>query len=157
MKTLILLTLFLSPIITSAQAQFVAFESEDSSLEITQANETILLSFTVEKNYYIQADEAQIQDEFLIPTRLSIEPVEGIRVCQAIFGKPQTNKVFGKGVIISVLDGTFNIEVEVETGLDLGSGVVPLKGKLFYQASDDMRCFPPKELAFEASLEIITP
>ena len=157
MKTLNLLIMLLSPLLTLSQTQFVAFQPQHSSLEITQASETIRLSFEIEKPFYIQADEAQIEDDALIPTHVSFEPIEGIRICQMTFEKPQNTKAFANDLTIHVLDDTFTVEIEVEAGLSLASGIVPLQGALVYQASDALRCFPPKKLEFTAELEVIMP
>lgn len=157
MKTFSIVLSLLLPLVFFGQTQIVSFLPEESDLAIDGKYSKLVLTFEIENPYYIQMDEAQIPNEDLIPTRISIEPSKGLSVCRIGFSKSQTTKLFDAYENIPVLEGRFSVQIEVETPNDILSGVYPIKGQLYYQASDIRQCFPPKVLNFETRLEVIMP
>lgn len=160
MKTLILvltLALPLLNVVDQNQTQLVSFNPNESELIVGSKYSKVQLVFEIESPYYIQVDQAQVANEDLIPSKISLAPSQGLSVCRIHFPKPQTSKTFGANERISVFDNKFTVEVELEAVNGILSGVFPLKGELYYQASDERQCFLPKTMIFETQVEVIMP
>lgn len=157
MKALTLVLTLIVPFLALGQAQFVSFNPNESDLAIASKYSSFQLTFEVEPEHYIQPDQAQVSNEDLIASVMSLESVKGFSVCSIRFSKPQTTKSFGSDESIVVLDRAFTVQVEIETTDHILSGVYPIKGALYYQASNLLQCYPPQVLEFETQVEVILP
>ena len=139
--------IMLLPVSLLGQAAFVSFLPV-SQWEQKGAFFEVSLYFEVEQGYHIQADAAQIQNEYLIPSAVLIDASESFSICEIHF--PQAHiMLLGGTDSIRVWDGRFEIRLMVE--FKENSFPEGLSGKLTYQACDDKKCFFPRELAFVAN------
>ena len=141
-----ILLLFLLPLSLQGQQQFVSFLHEQSQWEADAELLQVSLVFQVSDPYHIQADPAQIDDPFLIPTELSIPEREGLTVCEMKY--PASHSMLLDGVdSIQVFDGMFAIHLSLEKAYPQTEWPA-LAGTLSYQTCDERKCFFPRELSF---------
>lgn len=144
-KFLLLLWL---PLALPAQRHMVEFLHRQSRLVLHEGYGELQLAFRIASGYHIQADSAQMTEEFLIPTSLSIAPDASLTLCQVNFPPASAMHLDGK-MTIQVWGGTLLVGLELEAVPELASGTYPLRGQLHYQACDKRKCFFPRELDFE--------
>jgi|YNPBryunderm2012_1023409.scaffolds.fasta_scaffold01522_5 thiol:disulfide interchange protein DsbD len=113
----------------------------------------IVVTLDVKPPYHVNANPAS--EKFLIPTRVSMEPVAGIT-----FGQPQYPKgherefAFTGGKKIAVYEGKTVIRLPATAAKTLKPGEVTLRGKVNYQACDEKSCYPPGDLPFSLKLKV---
>ncbi|MDH4069626.1 MAG: protein-disulfide reductase DsbD N-terminal domain-containing protein [Ignavibacteria bacterium] len=112
----------------------------------------IVIGVRVKQGYHIQAEEPE--DEYLIPTRLEIDPAQGMRVSRPEI--PPGHTVLLSGTPWNVLDGSFEMRVVVHAANVSPSPDEFLRATLRFQACDDKRCFAPESLDFVIPLMMQT-
>lgn len=156
MKSFSLMIALVLPTFVTGQAQMVSFVSGEPKLITSDNTVEALLTFEVNSGYYIQADSNQIMNPNFIPTRLLLEPMEGITICETSFSKP-TIKTIGGGELVCAFEDIFTVRIVMEAHKTFRPGNYPIKGGLLYQACDSSKCYFPKILEFETPMEVIIP
>lgn len=104
------------------------------------ANGQATVEAEVSKKFHVQANEAKPP---LIPTTLTLDAVDGLKVGAPIYPKAQPYKQRGTTTELQVYNGTFGIKVPIEANANAKPGNYALTGKLRYQACDETTCYPP--------------
>ena len=93
-------------------------------------------------------------DAFLIPTELSFEAADGLKVDEPSYPDPLTHKfAFSEQALLVYQDG-FRIGVPVAVAADAAPGVHKLSGSLRYQACNDETCLPPKNVPVSVEIKV---
>jgi thiol:disulfide interchange protein DsbD len=101
----------------------------------------VALSVSLPEGLHVQSDRPR--DPSLIPTALTIEPPNGIRVRQLVFPQPTDFQQEGQAQPLAVFERDFVVgaELDIPSGTPLGDILVP--ARLRYQACNDKLCFRP--------------
>lgn len=105
------------------------------------------------KPWHIHADK--VADEFLVPTSLTVEPIEGLEVVETVYPKARSGKFDYSETAIDVFEGDFLVGALLKLSPDLSPGLRKLKVKFRYQACDDRGCLAPKTIELPAEVEIV--
>lgn len=93
-------------------------------------------------------------DELLFPAAVEVARGSGLSLERAVF--PEGRRVvvaFSRGPV-SVLDGVFQVELELKLDAAYADDQVELKGGFRFQACDDKTCLPPASAAFAKTLRV---
>ncbi|MGC9197324.1 MAG: protein-disulfide reductase DsbD domain-containing protein [Acidobacteriaceae bacterium] len=141
------------PLVLRAHAQQIQFGLQPAAhhghVELLSDNvqviagmpQVVQLWFRVDDGFHINSHSPL--DQLLIPTRLEMDPADGIKVIgeQYPAGSPFRLNM-GSGELLNVYQGRFSVSVR----LLVPKGESTLKGVLHYQACGDASCFPPRVL-----------
>ncbi|WP_296622784.1 protein-disulfide reductase DsbD domain-containing protein [Marivirga sp.] len=112
----------------------------------------ISLSFLIKEGYHIQA--SQVKDENLIPTVLSFDVLDSLKLGDPVFPKTVEFKMKGQKTTWSVYKDILEINVPVKIIKPGEKEVFSINGKLYYQACDDYKCYFPRNLKFIMKINI---
>ena len=147
------LIIILLPVSLLGQADFVSFLPEATVQQQVEEFRKVRLIFEVLADYHIQADPSQIRNEFLIPSIIQLDSLEGLQLCEIQF--PQAhNMLLGGRDSIQVFDGRVEINLIVE--IDDSFSAQGISGKFYYQACNDKKCFFPREQAFFVEVNMLS-
>jgi thiol:disulfide interchange protein DsbD len=104
------------------------------------------LALTVDLDFPWHVNSDRPLQDYLIPTDLSLDPPEELRTGEPIFPSARNVTLAFSDEPLSVYDSTFVIGVEAEVAEGTPPGEFEIAGTLTYQACDDSRCLPPREL-----------
>ncbi|NOX38003.1 MAG: DUF255 domain-containing protein [Calditrichaeota bacterium] len=96
-------------------------------------------------------------EEFLIPTRIAFDPVDGVTFGRLEFPEALQKKFEFSEVPMAVYEGTIYVYTTVALAPDYEAPTVPIKGTVFYQACDDHTCLAPAELNFSREIPVAAP
>ncbi len=103
------------------------------------ATATAVFQISVDAGYHIQSNHPKL--DYLIPTRLTIEPAGGVHATRVAWPKAQNHTFsFSPGQPLAVFEGRFAVPVTLATG---AAGMQVLHGSFRYQACNDQLCRPP--------------
>ena len=122
---------------------YVVYAAEAQTIAAGK-NAVIELHFKVQDGFHVNSHRPKA--EFLIPTKLTLEPAEGVKT--AAFEYPAGTAYsfsFDPNEKLDVYSGTFTVKLPVVAT----AGEHKLSGTLRYQACDHAACYPPKTLPVE--------
>lgn len=155
-KTLILwlfLPLFLKISDPGQEKAFVKLKEEPEYTFIAGQENHIQLSFLIREGYHIQA--YQVKDENLIPSELTFEESDTlIFPGDPVFPEAVEFRMKGTEEAMDVYSDLLEIKVPLRTFKYLERGAYLIKGKLHYQACDDVKCYFPRDLPFTMKINI---
>jgi len=130
-----------------------AFLSQDG----IHAGKTIQLALKAEiaPTWHIHAHV--LSDEFLIPTNIVMEEVEGFTYAEFFYPEPELNKYDYSDVKLEVYEGEAVFGAAIQASSELSPGSFSIKGKFKFQACDHSSCLPPKGLDFEIIVNVVDP
>ncbi len=96
-------------------------------------------------------------EEFLIPTVLKLDSTEGIEFAEPVYPEGEQKKFAFSETPLSVYEGKIVIWATGRVAKDVKPGKVSLRGKLAYQACNDVSCLIPTEKAFSLEAEVVAP
>jgi hypothetical protein len=131
--------------------QFVEFKSDEVNISINKEYITVTLPFEILESYHIQTEK--IENNNFIPTEIHFENPEGFKILNYQFSKVNRENLVLDELKCEVLGGILEVTVELEKKSS-SSKALDLKGYLYYQACDDMRCFYPRSLNFSVKKSI---
>lgn len=92
-------------------------------------------------------------EAYLIPLKLTW--AEGaLKDPAVVYPKPTLEKYSFSEKPVSVLTGNFSIVTKFKVPADAATGPVGLAGKLKFQACSDSKCFPPKTLDVNVTVNV---
>ena len=92
-------------------------------------------------------------DEFLIPLKLTW-PSTPLEAEQITYPKPQLEKYAFSPNPVSVFSGTFEIATRFKAPASAAPGVVPMTGKLRFQACNNKECLPPRTIEVRVTVDV---
>jgi len=114
---------------------------DDAVLVDAGKPQDIELRFRVDAGLHVNSHAPQ--DELLLPTVLTLEPVNGVKVLSEEYpAGVKFHLNIGAGETLDVYQGEFRVHVR----LVAARGANVLTGALHYQACDTASCFPPRTL-----------
>lgn len=93
--------------------------------------------------------------EYLIPTRLTLEPVEGLTFGEIQYPKPVRLRFAFADQELDVYQGRIIMRFPVTVSRDLPPGERVIKGTLQYQACNDQMCLAPVRLPITIPIRIV--
>ena len=93
--------------------------------------------------------------DYLIPTKLEVEPGEQFTVKDVVYPKGVPVKFAFSDVPLSVYEGTVVVGSQVQVGKAVAAGTYTLKAKFGYQACNDHACLPPTTVPLTLSLKVV--
>ena len=155
MKTKVLAILafaFLTAAASGKRAPVVSFP-EPAVVELKVGGKTeATLTAHVQKGFHVQANPAS--ESYLIPTKLELQPADGITTGKPIYPKGKPYRLKGASDDLSVYEGAIQIKIPLEAQATMKPGEHVLRGKLTYQACDERSCLPPASVPVEFQVQI---
>lgn len=108
---------------------------------------------TVQEGWHVNAHEPL--EPFLIPTALSVEPIEGITIVDTVYPEPEMVKFSFSEDLLAVYEHEFAIGIVLDVAEDLSPGDYALEGTLKYQACNDRQCWAPATRAVEIPFKVV--
>jgi DsbC/DsbD-like thiol-disulfide interchange protein len=105
------------------------------------ASVDLALTVSMPPDVHVQAH--QPKDPLLIPTVLTVEAPEGVKVESIAYPAPSEFAQAGRADPLLVLGPTFEIRVRLAVASDVDDGLRTVPVVLRYQACNDTVCFPP--------------
>jgi len=99
------------------------------------------LQVRIPDRFHVQSDAPR--DPTLIPTVLSVDAPEGIKVSEVVFPKATEFAQIGQAQPLLVFEHEFAIGVKFDVAETMPTGRVDVPGHLRYQACDDRLCYAP--------------
>jgi len=146
-----LILLFFISLFGIQDKQFVEFKSDEVKISTNKEYITVTLPFEILESYHIQTEK--IENNNFIPTEIHFEDPEGFKILNYQFSKVNRENLVLDELKCEVLGGILEVTVELEKKSS-SSKALDLKGYLYYQACDDMRCFYPRSLNFSVKKSI---
>jgi thiol:disulfide interchange protein DsbD len=91
--------------------------------------------------FHVQSDAPR--DPTLIPTVLTFDEPEGIKVTEVVFPQATEFEQIGQAQPLLVFEHEFTIGVQFDVSATMAVGSVVVPGRLRYQACDDRLCYAP--------------
>lgn len=113
---------------------------------------SVFIEVRVRPGFHVNSSEPG--DELLFPAAVEVVGGSGLRLERAVF--PEGRRVdvaFSRGPV-SVLDGVFRVELELQLDAAYADEKVELEGGFRFQACDDKTCLPPSAAAFAKTLKV---
>ena len=121
---------------------------------IAAGSETRLaLTVSLPPALHVQSD--QPRDPSLIPTVLTVEAPEGVRVSNLIYPHPEDFLLEGEKVPLLVFDNEFVVGATITVDESVAVGDLTIPGRFRYQACDDKMCFQPRTERFEWNVRVV--
>ena len=105
----------------------------------------------LEEEWHVQAVEPTF--DYLIPTRLKLDPPDGISVGKVHF--PDSKHIEFAGDMIEVYGGRVPLRFLVKVASSVAPGSMVLTGELTYQLCDDQVCIAPETVNIEIPFEVV--
>lgn len=104
------------------------------------------LGVIINEKFHIQANPAS--DDFLIPSKIEINAMEGVIIGNPVYPKGESFWLEGTDNPLSVYSGKFSIHIPINISSGILTGKYKLNGKFYYQACDSSKCYAPRSLFF---------
>ena len=99
------------------------------------------LQVRIPDRFHVQSDAPR--DPTLIPTVLTVDTPEGVKVTEIVFPQATEFNQIGQAQPLLVFEHEFAIGVGLELSSTVPSGTLEVPGHLRYQACDDRLCYAP--------------
>lgn len=132
------------------QKHFVQYNATDAKVDREGGVVRVTLPFTVAEGYHIQDASNTLDD--VLPTKISFEDDANYQIRSYDYSQVDYDTVVLDKVSHKVMSNLLEVTVTIDLKESASTGQTTLKGELFYQACDHMRCFFPRTLAFEVAL-----
>lgn len=110
------------------------------------------ISIKVKTGYHVQANPAS--EEYLIPTKLEIQTVDGLQIGAPVYPKGQSFKLEGSDQALSTYQNSFVIKVLIQADAKAQAGDKTLQGTLRYQACDARSCLFPDSVPVQLTVTV---
>jgi thiol:disulfide interchange protein DsbD len=95
------------------------------------------------------------EDEFSIPTVLTVTVPEGFTVDRLVYPEPIKINAAGSDVPVAVFENEFVIGVVINVDPSVAPGEYEISGKLNFQACDDKICLPPDFFTLKRAIAVV--
>ena len=111
------------------------------------------LRVMVHDNFHFQSNKPD--DEFLVPTKLTLQPPEGFAVREIVYPEPVMFEAPYSEDPMPVFEHEFVIGVAIDVGPDVVPGEYSVTSTLYYQACDDKVCLMPTSKHVASVLRVV--
>ena len=111
------------------------------------------LQVRLDKQYHVNSNEPD--EDYLIPTVLTVTPPEGFTVSKIVYPEPIMIRPAFSEIPMSVFEREFVIGVVLEVAPDIEPGIYSIKSVLGYQACNDKYCLAPATKSIDSTLQIV--
>ena len=111
------------------------------------------LQVRLDKQYHVNSNKPD--EDFLIPTVLTVTPPEGFTVSKIVYPEPIMIRPAFSEIPMSVFEREFVIGVTLQVAEDLQPGTYSIKGELKYQACNDKYCLAPAIKRIDSTLKVV--
>jgi len=155
--TAIVITLFTSSQFTYSQfgeraAQIKAYNSTDKVYAGTESKIAIMVN--INDGWHINSDKPK--EDFLIPSKLTIDSTKGFEVNKIVYPKPIEVNLSFSDKPLSVWEGEIYIGAIIEISKDMAPGKYNLPIQLEYQSCNNQTCLPPMYAKDTLAIEIVS-
>lgn len=95
-------------------------------------------------------------EEFLIPTTLTVTPPDGLALQEVAYPEPIMITSEFSTQPLAVFEEKFVLGALIDVGADTAPGTYTVPATLRYQACDDEKCLPPKNLKLEFTVNVVS-
>ena len=113
----------------------------------------IVLAVEIEGEYHINCPVPD--DEFLIPTRVTIGELPGFAFDKPIYPPPVEKTYEFSEQPMRVYEGAVSVGIPARVTAEVEPGRYPLEVTLSYQPCDHMACYPPEEKVFGLDITVV--
>jgi DsbC/DsbD-like thiol-disulfide interchange protein len=93
--------------------------------------------------------------DYLIPTEVKLEPSKQVTVKDITYPKGEPKKFAFSDALLSVYEGTVQVDVALQLERKTLPGDYEVKGQLAYQACNDHACLPPTTVPLLFSFKVV--
>ena len=133
------------------QKHFVQYNTADVKVVRRGNVIKVTLPFTISEGYHIQ-DASNTLDNVL-PTKISFKDKADYQIREYTYSQIDYDTVVLDKLSHKVMSNELKVTVTIDLKGGVSMGQTTLKGELFYQACDHMRCFFPRTLTFNVPLK----
>jgi hypothetical protein len=133
------------------QKHFVQYDAVDVKVVRSGNVIKVTLPFTISEGYHIQDASNTLDD--VLPTKISFDDNRSYKIKEHTYSLVNYDIVVLDKVSHKVMSNLLEVTVTIVLKKGVSIGQNTLKGELFYQACDHMRCFFPRTLAFNVPLK----
>jgi DsbC/DsbD-like thiol-disulfide interchange protein len=112
----------------------------------------VALLLKINSGWHINGHE--LADEFLIPSSLTFDENQSIRIIDYYYPKAKSGKYEYSEYELLVYEGEVVFAATVKADAGLQAGQQKLTGKFMYQACDHRSCLPPKAINLEIPVDV---
>ncbi|MCX8009684.1 MAG: thioredoxin fold domain-containing protein [Ignavibacteria bacterium] len=112
-----------------------------------------LLQVNINSGWHINSNKPN--EDFLIPTELTVISSNGLKLKNVVYPKPKEIKLGFSDLPVSVFEGREKIYGTIEIPKNLLPGKYKFDLTLSYQACNDQSCLPPKEVSQTFEIEVV--
>lgn len=112
-----------------------------------------ILKVKLDPDWHINSNKPN--EDFLIPTDVSINSKDGFLISQKIFPKGKDLKFEFSELPVSVYEGEIDIPLIIKIPENLSEGNYQFEIILSYQACNNQTCLPPKEEKIPVQVEVV--
>jgi thiol:disulfide interchange protein DsbD len=109
----------------------------------------------IKEGWHINAN--QVDNEFVIPTEIFIDTLEGMTASSSIFPEFERKQFPFSEDALPVFEGKINIITSLTFADDFPIGEVIVSGSIYYQACDDRMCLPPIGISWSFKIDVVKP
>ncbi len=155
MKNLIflLVALFISNTVYSQKILNVEVSQSHSKIKAGE-DLYLILQVKLDPEWHINSNKPN--EDYLIPSDVSINSNDGFLLSQKIFPKAKELKFDFSDIPVSVFEGKFNIPIIVRVPDNLKEGNYKFEIEFSYQACNNQTCLPPDKEKIPVTIEIVS-
>ena len=109
----------------------------------------------IKEGWHINAN--QVDSEFVIPTEIFIDTLEGITASSSIFPEFERKQFPFSEDALPVFEGKINIITSLSFADQIPIGEIIVNGSIYYQACDDRMCLPPIGIPWGFKIDVVAP
>ncbi len=154
-KTLFVLLFLISSL--SAQTAPAPLVSVTTAIdrEAVVAGESVRIAVILNIAEGMHINSNKPEEDYYIPTQISWEASDGLS-----FGAPQFPPAIKKRFSfskekLSIFEGRVTVIVPVSVSPNIATGAKEIRGTVSYQGCNDTMCFPPEEIPFELTFDVV--
>ncbi len=112
----------------------------------------IAVSLKLKTHWHVNANK--VNDEYLIPTMVAIEPVEGVIIRQIVYPEAMEKVLSFSDQPLRLYEGSVVIGARLDISKDIAPGEIVIKATLTYQPCDNEKCLAPVNKTLEIPVRI---
>lgn len=160
---MIVLAVFAMTMVTVAAAsEFDPFEKpvavkSYTSLSSVPPGGTIDIAVVLKMKLHWHVNANDVNDEYLIPTEIVVEPPPGMTVKQIVYPTAAEKTLSFSDKPLRLYEGTAHIGIRIEAAPDIALGEKTLDAKVTFQPCDNEKCIAPETKTLSIPIHVSSP